>query len=396
MTIPSLPKHFAVAILAGLLWAPGARCEVRIGVLGAVKSAGKKLGKSASPGSTACTAAQLSRLERSMTSTLDSAVTDADFTLMLESADGRSYRHSEGASSGAASYRSASTSKLVTAVVILSLVDRGFLTLDSKPQDFISFWTPAPSDPAYGVTLRHLLSFTSGLHEEPPAVPPLLLGCMDRGASDFEDCVQQIYDENIDNAIPPGSQFFYSGSHMQVAGLMAVKAREAADVNFSSWSAVFNEFKTRTGLFPTSVYDLPSDSNPRLAGGMHWTGEEYLGFLRALYRGQVLSKPLREELWASQRGAAVVPPGGSPIVLGVSEDWPYALGNWVECPNGCGGIDKSSSPGAYGAYPFIDFKNRYFGILAREGALGTFVEGLTLFRQVEDDAARWGSRSCGD
>jgi len=59
----------------------------------------------------ACTDEQLALLEQSMSSTLAGASAGFSFTLMLESADGRSYLHSEGASTGATPYESASTSK---------------------------------------------------------------------------------------------------------------------------------------------------------------------------------------------------------------------------------------------------------------------------------------------
>lgn len=59
---------------------------------------------------------------------------------------------------------------------------------------------------------------------------------------------------------------------------MAIKAG-----NYNSWTEIFNEFKEETNLFPNSVYDLPSTTNPRLAGGMHWTANDYSDFLKALY-----------------------------------------------------------------------------------------------------------------
>jgi CubicO group peptidase (beta-lactamase class C family) len=332
-----------------------------------------------------CSDQQLTQLEQSMNATLDQATTDVDFTLMLESKDGRAYNYSRGTSTSATSYESASTSKLVTAVVILSLIDRGYLTLDSRPQDFISFWTPPSDNPASMMTLRHLLSFTSGFSTEPL--------CLNNPASDFNACVQTIYTTNIDNNITPGSEFYYSSNHLQIAGLMAVIAR-----GYSSWTEVFDEFKSRTGLFSHSTYDLPSATNPRLAGGMHWTGDDYLGFLRGLYSGRILSAGISTELWSNQRdGATVV---NSPILSVMGEDWGYALGNWDECESpafNCGtSIHRNSSPGAYGAYPFIDFENGYYGILARQGTLGTFQNGITLFRTVQDTAQKWATKSCGN
>jgi hypothetical protein len=170
---------------------------------------------------------------------------------------------------------------------------------------------------------------------------------------------------------------------------MAIRAAEAAD-----WQAVWAGFQERTGLFPTSTYDLPSAENPRLAGGMTLSGAEYLGFLRALYRGEVLSEPSQEALLANQRGDATV--GHSPIWAAAGEDWSYGLGNWLECPTAteensfdCGAGHRNSSPGAYGAYPFIDFDHGYFGIVARRGALGDARAGIAIFRAIAELASRW-------
>jgi hypothetical protein len=167
----------------------------------------------------------------------------------------------------------------------------------------------------------------------------------------------------------------------------------------ASWTAVFDDFKARTGLFPTSVFDLPSAGNPRLAGGMHWSADEYLGFLRALVAGRLLSPAAQAELFTNQRGGATV--AYSPT-LALGEDWAYGLGNWLECPTAktagsfdCGAGHRNSSPGAYGAYPFIDFDDRYLGILARQGGLRTYPEGVETFRAVQPLIQQWAHLRCG-
>ena len=61
-----------------------------------------------------------------------------------------------------------------------------------------------------------------------------------------------------------------------------------------------------------------------------------------------------------------------------------------------------SSPGAYGAYPFVDLEHGYFGIVARQvdfdianEVYGTFPEGVNLFRRIQDDAEAWAALHCG-
>lgn len=327
-----------------------------------------------------------SALEQTISDTLDVASQDPnivgtpDFTILLATGDGRTYTHSHGTASPTTVYESASTSKLVTAVIILDLVDRGVLSLDTKAHDLLPFWADTT------VTLRHLLSFTSGFYDDPP--------CINAGTADFATCVQTIYTRNAASAPAAGTVYQYASSHLQVAGLMAIEATGAA-----SWSEIVDAWKTRTGLFPTATYDLPSATNPRLAGGMHWTATEYLGFLRALAKGELLSAAMRAELFANQRGSATL--SDSPAWSKVHEDWSYGLGNWLECPTAttlgsfdCGAGHRNSSPGAYGSYPFLDFDHGYVGILARMGELGQGFEGVLLFRSAAPQITAWADGAC--
>ncbi|HKO90280.1 MAG TPA: serine hydrolase domain-containing protein [Polyangiaceae bacterium] len=328
-------------------------------------------------------AARRARLEREMARALDQSATDAsitsspDFTLAIEAADGQRFVHSHGESALDTSYESASTSKWVAAVVILELVDQGVLALDDEPSRWLPYWSVP------GVTLARLLSFTSGFGQEPL--------CIHLPNADFADCVQRAHELNAADAPAPGSSFDYSSTHLQVAGLMALRAS-----GVDSWEELFDGWRARTGLFPTGAFDLPSLDNPRLAGGMHWTASEYLDFLRALYDGVLLQPATQSALLDNQRGSATVTVAASPVLAATGQDWAYGFGNWLECagalgPNSfdCGPGHRNSSPGAYGAYPFIDFDHQYVAILARQGELGTFREGVALFEAVAEDAARW-------
>ncbi len=305
----------------------------------------------------------------------------AQFTLMLESNDGRTLEYSAGGSTPDLAYESASTSKWVAAAVILEAVDRGFLTLNTTANALLPFWTETT------VTLRHLLSFTSGLNDT--------AGCTNLPNINFATCVEQIYTNVWPTSAAAGAEFNYNQSHLQVAGLMAINASGAA-----SWADLFSGFRTRTALFPNSSFNLPSLTNPRLAGGMTWTARDYVGFLRKLSRGEILSEATRTAMFANQRGNAVVT--ASPALqAGLQEDWSYGLGNWLECPTANNGTPfncaegvRNSSAGAYGSYPFIDFANGYFGIVAQLGPLGSGFKGVESFRPVEAAAARWAQQRC--
>jgi CubicO group peptidase (beta-lactamase class C family) len=314
-------------------------------------------------------------IEQRLHEALDSVDTDTDFTLAVESHDGTQFVHSRGASTITTSYRSASSSKMVTASVILLLVQQGYLSLDDSPQDFLDFWPITGNHAA--IELRHLLNFTSGLSEAPT--------CLNLPNADFTNCVETILDHNP--TIPsPGEEFYYSSTHLQVAGLMAIHASEMSD-----WTEVFNHFKSETQLFTNAVYDLPSVNNPRLAGGMHWQADEFLAFLGAIYRQEFLSARLIEEMTSNQTGSADMvysPVNEGPLAL----DWRYGFGQWIECPAvpfNCSNTTRVSSTGAYGAYPFIDYEQQYFGIVAREGALATGHKGYQVWAAVASELAEW-------
>lgn len=330
-----------------------------------------------------CTPAEIAALEAEMAVTLDEAITDPEistnpnFVLLLESEGGRRFTHAHGDATASTEYESASTSKWVSAVVILDLVDQGLLSLDTPVRDVLPFWTDTE------VQLRHLLNFTSGYADDPR--------CVNSPTADFATCVEETFTSNVATATAPGTVYQYGSGHLQIAGLMAIRAAGVA-----SWAEVFEAFKARTGLFPTSRYDLPSLTNPRLAGGMTWTAEEYLGFLRALESGDLLSDATRAAMLANQRGTATLT--ASPPFSGMHEDWSYGFGNWLECRTAtelgtydCGPGERNSSGGAYGAYPFLDSDDHYIGIIAQQGRLGSGDEGARLFRTVEARAALWAS-----
>lgn len=304
---------------------------------------------------------------------------EVPFTLLLGDEEGTFFEGSKGDSSATTVYESASTSKWVAAAVILNLVDEGYLSLDSNVGEFVDWWTTDASDPRSAITLRQLLSFTSGLQ---PTAVALDEACVSNPFGTLESCVQAIYDAAASSSLSPGAEFVYGSHHLQAAGLMAIEARGVAE-----WGDVFEEFKSQTGLFPSGAFDLPSPANPRLAGGMHWTAEEYLGFLRAIFTGELLSADSRDELFTDQTPIGSVEIVGSPI-SSANEMWHYGLGNWRECPyrtwnDSCDALGRVSSPGAYGAYPFIDFSSGFYGILARQGALGTFRDGLQVYRDLD-------------
>ncbi|MGH1467896.1 MAG: serine hydrolase [Bdellovibrionales bacterium] len=327
----------------------------------------------------------LSTIEEDLNNSLTQATTDTDFSFYLEREDGKTYAYNRGGSTLNTTYESASTSKWVSAAIILWALDQTpGLTLTDIPSNHFT-WSMPPTDPLYNTTLSQLLSFTSGLQEE--------AACLTLGfpLKTYNECINDlsgsIVSLNTGNGYSPNTSFYYSNSHLQVAGAMAVSSG-----SHTSWQDLFNAFQVSTGLFPNSSYNLPSITNARLAGGMSWTGSDYISFLKSLLHNTLLSTSTQNEMFKDH--VENLPIAYSPAFTGLGEQWHYGYGTWLECNNStfnCSSIDYYSSPGAYGAYPFINFDKKFFGLIARQGALGTYVNGIALFRSVKSKAEEWAS-----
>lgn len=314
-------------------------------------------------------------LEDQIRNSLDATTADTPYSISIQSEDGRRFEYVTPGFTPETPFRSASTSKMVAAAVILDLVQNNRLSLDDHPQAYIDWW---PSTGTLStITLKDLLSFTSGLSEQPL--------CLNFGIYDFEACVKNIADKNS-NAPQPGTEFYYGPNHLQVAGLMAAKASGLQD-----WHSVFNAFKSKTGLFSHSDFNLPSEKNPRIAGGMTVIGKDYLNFLEQLYHEKLLSHSLTMMMTNDQRSEAASV--NSPAIDGLDEDWHYGFGTWIESQSNPYDSDRTtgrvSSMGLYGAYPFLDWKHHYFGIVAREGNFTSFTQGYKLFLTVAPMFEQW-------
>lgn len=248
----------------------------------------------------------------------------------------------------------ASASKMVAGLTLLRLVEQGFLSLDSTTGAVLG-WT----GPQGAITLRQLLSFTSGLPRE--ASCTLLAGIT------LADCVTSI--SQMDLVAAPGTRFDYGSTHLHVA------ARMAEVVTGQAWGEVFAaQLKAPLGLgSEMTFYSWPlqalGTSNPLVAGGLRATLNEYARVLqlelnRGVYQGNRL---IGDALFDAQ---ATEPFPNATI--GVSPfqdagiDFHYGLAAWLECPPPAVNCAVLSSPGAFGFTPWVDRDGGYFAILAME------------------------------
>ncbi len=248
----------------------------------------------------------------------------------------------------------ASASKLVSALLLLDLVAKGRLSLDATTGAVLGW----PGIKA-GITLRHLLSFTSGLL--PEAI------CTAQAAMTLAACVDRIRDAEL--AVAAGTRFDYGSTHLHVA------ARMAEVVTGKTWNELFTEVLAQPLGFPSDVgyFTFPRRGlgriNPLVAGGLRLTTSQYMellavAFHAGTYRGLSIGS---DDLFAQQTiepfpGATI---GVSPAVQ-AGQAYRYGLGAWLECPEPAARCQVLSSPGAFGFTPWIDRQAGYYAAIAME------------------------------
>jgi CubicO group peptidase (beta-lactamase class C family) len=244
----------------------------------------------------------------------------------------------------------ASASKLVTGVVLFRLVDEGRLSLDSTTGAVLG-WSGARG----ALSLRHLLSFTSGLRREDvcTVLPQLTLAA----------CVEMIERNPLE--APAGARFDYGSTHLAVAGRMAEVATGQA------WDEVFGtRLRAPLGLpreaqyYATPRNPVPTE-NPLLAGGLRMTMDEYARVLQLVFdqgrwQGAQLIAPA---LFEAQ---AVEPYPNAEIGYSPWPEGRYGLTAWLECATPETGCAAISSPGAFGFTPFLDRAAGFYAVLGME------------------------------
>ena len=256
----------------------------------------------------------------------------------------------------------ASTGKMLTVVVILSLADEGLVDMDRPVAEYLDW-----GDHHAGVTLRNILSMMSGIAGESGSVyfdHP----CENDPTLTLQGCAKTVFqDETLSQ--DPGVEFRYSGAAWQLAGAVAeiVTGRPWADL-------VDQYLSSPCGLNDTGYSNIgdtrsyPSDldprcpsatANPNLGGGASSTVNDYSKVLLMHLQGG-LCGDLRVLTEASVQAMQedLVPESAMGVRMGI-RIWPpfwrqeavnYGMGWWKFEDEPTLLIDT----GAFGARAYLD------------------------------------------
>ena len=297
----------------------------------------------------------------------------ADLALIVGDASGEVFRYEKGGFSVVGEYPIASASKWLTSATVLALIEQGLMSLDDRPQQYLSFWSDDPQDPRSRITLEQLLSFTAGFHRGPGNA-----GCIGGEAYSILSCVEELHAQGVD--AEPGTTYFYGPTHMQVAAAMAEVTTG------QSWSEVVR--LTLVEDLRLSAATGFSGNNPRASGSAVSSAVDYAEFLRAQLAGEFLGNSLDTLIAERLSNVTVVSRPATVDDNGV--DWYYGLGVWRECDQSawdenCANSRRVSSPGLFGWYPWLDLDLGYYAVLAME-------ERATLFSTPSAESVALGNR----
>ncbi|MEP4649798.1 MAG: serine hydrolase domain-containing protein, partial [Ilumatobacter sp.] len=284
----------------------------------------------------------------------------------------------------------ASSSKMITAGVLLRLSDDGLLDMDAPVADAVEWGGGNPD-----ITPAQLVSNSSGLVGLLPNPGYAPYVCQYVASGTLQDCAAQIFTSPDDDGdiVAPDTEFRYGGAQWQVAGAVAeaVSGRSWAELIDEIYvqpcgldALGYNNHFTQIGsggfAYPTEFAGDPetlmATDNPNMEGGAFVTTGDYAKLLLMHLRGgtcgdeRVLSQGALDTLHADRTGTVY------------GSDTGYGMGWWVDRATG-----RISDAGAYGSVPWLDLEDGYGAFLVVEADAVTGGELAAQLYDIVESAA---------
>lgn len=293
-----------------------------------------------------------------------------------------------------------SSSKILSAGILLRLDDRGVIDIDAPIGNYVSSWGAGKPE----LTVAQLISGSSGLVGIVDNALYAPYSCQMDAGTTLTGCAGAIYTANDGADIkPPDTEFHYGGAAWQLAGGVAEVASgkswadlvnetyvvpcNAPSMGFTNALLMSSVTVSDGGLgvvsYPTTVHGdtsmLPVTQNPSIEGGLYTNVTDYAKILLMHLRGgkcdstQVLSEAavskMQEDRILSYGGSTALQM--SEIVSGADATTReqalrfagYGMGWWVDRVEPGVVID----PGAYGSDAWLDVPRGYGAFIAIEG-----------------------------
>jgi len=245
----------------------------------------------------------------------------------------------------------ASCSKWLSAALVMTFVDEGKLRLD----DTVGYYLPVLSAHGKGqITVRQCLSHLTGIEELPLRQSLAEM----RGIRTMDEAIEKIAEMTMEGA--PGTVFHYSNAGLQIAGAILEK------IGGKSFGQLFLERIAQPLGMANTDFGRGPVALP--AGGANSTTGDYMHFLemirnKGMYNGvRILRASSIDEMQLDRLGPDVrigySPASGAMGKVG------YGYGEWIMGPG------VVSSPGLFGAFPWVDNRRGYCAFLMAYYLLG--------------------------
>jgi CubicO group peptidase (beta-lactamase class C family) len=263
----------------------------------------------------------------------------------------------------------ASSSKWLTAALVMMFVDEGKIKLDDPVSKYIPIFEKYMK--GY-ITLRHCLSHTTGLDTEPIGILKLAQ------RTKFENLEKEVEffatkKLIVDN---PGEAFAYGNVGLNIAG------RVIEVVSKKTFDRVIQEKLFRPLGMRTASFYNENGNAPNPSGGAVCSAFDYLNFMQMLLnKGMFNGKRILSEASVKEILSAQFPEVKSRYVPEAGKGFTYALGNWVIESRSDGIGTVFASPGLFGSWPWLDTQRKYCGILILSSLNGSVKREV--FEQVK-------------
>jgi CubicO group peptidase (beta-lactamase class C family) len=294
-----------------------------------------------------------------------------------------------------------SSSKILSAGVLMRLADDGVLDMDAPIGDYVSAWGEGKPE----LTLAQLVSGSSGLIGILDDLLYAPYACQGMATDTLTQCATTIYtaDDAADRKTPD-TEFHYGGAPWQLAGGVAEAASGkswaeliqdtygacgASSLGYTNAAELFSIMIGASGAidlgavgYPTAVDGdpsvLPTTENPSIEGGAFITVPDYGKLLFMHLQGgtcdgtRVLSTAAVEQMQVdriasyggetSEQVELVLGSEGASVLEAASAMSGYGLGWWVDRDNPGVVYD----PGAFGSTAWLDLPRGYGVFIAVE------------------------------
>lgn len=268
----------------------------------------------------------------------------------------------------------ASSSKWLTAALVMIFVDEGKISLDDPVAKYIPIFN---SHMKSYVTIRQCLAHTTGIENDKGS---LLKIVQRKKFATLEEEVNAYAAKEISNNA--GTEFHYGIIGLNIAGrVLEVITKKTFDRIIAD--KLLRPLKMRGTTFVDEGGNAPNPS-----GGARSTANDYMNFLsmilsKGMFEGKrILSEKAIEEMQQSQ--FTNLPVKFTPKL---AEGLHYGLGEWIQEEDASGKSTVVSCPSLFGTWPYVDKCRNYAALIFVKNLLGEQNKDFALqFKGAVDQA----------